>query len=319
MQTYILKRVLLFIPTLLVVSLLVFFLMRVIPGDPALFQMHSSLAFSRVTEKQIEAKRKELGTDRHIAVQYGSWLGGMARGDFGTSMYLNEPVSDTLSARLPVTLQLTVMAQFIALAFALPFGVFSAMKQDTWGDYAARIVTMFGVGIPTFYVAILTIYFLVIVFGWSPPLKYAELWEDPRLNFQQLIFPALALGFYTMAITARMTRSAMLEVIREDYIRTARSKGLRERPVIVRHALKNAALPVLTIFGWQFAAMMAGSITTEAVFRVPGLGRSLIDAIYHRDYIMIQGLIMVVAFMIMLTNLMVDIIYAWVDPRIRYS
>ncbi len=319
MQTYILKRVLLFIPTLLVVSLLVFSLMRVVPGDPALFMMHSSLAFARVTEKQIEAKRKELGTDKPLVEQYARWVWGMVRGDFGISMYLSEPVSDTLYARLPVTLQLTVMAQFIALIFALPLGVFSAMKQDTWGDYASRIVTMFGVGIPTFYVAILTIYFLVLVFEWSPPLDYAELWEDPRLNLQQLIFPALALGFYTMAISARMTRSAMLEVIREDYIRTARSKGLRERPVIIRHALKNAALPVLTIFGWQFAAMMAGSVTTEEIFSIPGLGRTLIDSIGRRDYIMIQSLVMVVAVMIMLTNLVVDVIYAWLDPRIRYS
>ena len=319
MHTYILKRVLLFIPTLVIVTLLVFVMMRIVPGDPALSMLLGGDMGTVVTQEMIDAKRAELGTDKPLTEQYLRWVWGMVRGDFGISIFFNEPVSETLANRVPVTIQLAVMAQIIALVFALPLGVFSAMKQDTWADYVARVVTMIGVGFPTFYMAILMVFFLVLFFGWGPPLDYATPWEDPFRNFQQLIFPALALGFYTMAVTARMTRSSMLEVIREDYIRTARSKGLRERPVIVRHALKNAALPVLTIFGWQFAAMMAGSITTEAVFRVPGLGRSLIDAIYHRDYIMIQGLIMVVAFMIMLTNLVVDVIYAWADPRIRYS
>jgi len=320
MHTYILKRFLLFIPTVWLVTLLIFIAMRLIPGDPAIqMLMGGEIAGSPITDEMIDAKRAELGTDKSIPEQYVRWVWAMAQGDFGDSFFFNEPISETLVIRVPVTIQLAIMAQIIALAFAVPLGVFSAMKQDTWGDYVSRIVTMFGVGIPTFYSAILVVFFLVLLADWGPPLNYASPWEDPWKNFQQMIFPALALGFFTMAVTARMTRSAMLEVIREDYIRTARSKGLREERVIVRHALKNATLPVLTILGWQFAAMMAGSITVEAVFHIPGLGRSLIDSIHHRDYAMIQGLVMVVAVMIMLTNLVIDIIYAWVDPRIRYS
>ena len=320
MHIYIIKRILLFIPTVWLVTLLIFIVMRLIPGDPAMHMLLGGDSWDAiVTEEMIDAKRAELGTDKPIPEQYVRWVWAMAQGDFGISFYFNEPISETLVLRIPVTIQLAIMAQFIALVFALPLGIFSAMRQDTWGDYVSRIVTMFGVGIPTFYSAILTVFFLVLVTEWGPPLNYADPWEDPWKNFQQMIFPALALGFFTMAVTARMTRSAMLEVIREDYIRTARAKGLWEGPVIVRHALKNAALPVLTIFGWQFASMMAGSITVEAVFNIPGLGRSLIDSIYHRDYAMIQGVVMVVAVMIMLTNLVVDIIYAWVDPRIRYS
>ena len=319
MQTYIVKRLLLFIPTLLLVTLLVFLLMRVVPGDPALYMLVGDNVSGQVTQAQIDAKRAELGTDRPIMVQYVDWIWGMARGNFGISMFFDDPISDTLAVRFPVTLELTAMAQLIAMLVAVPLGVFSAVKQDALGDYAARIVTMTGVAIPTFYTAILTIYFLVLLFEWAPPLNYAQLWEDPWLNLQQLVFPALALGFYNMAITARMTRSAMLEVFREDYIRTARSKGLREGLVIMRHALKNAFLPVLTVFGWQLARLMAGAVLIEEIFLVPGMGRTLVDSIEHRDYTMIQALIMVVAVMIMLTNLVVDIIYAWLDPRIRYA
>ena len=211
MQTYIVKRLLLFIPTLLLVTLLVFLLMRVVPGDPALYMLVGDNVSGQVTQAQIDAKRAELGTDRPIMVQYGDWIWGMARGNFGISMFFDDPISDTLAVRFPVTLELTAMAQLIAMLVAVPLGVFSAVKQDALGDYAARIVTMTGVAIPTFYTAILTIYFLVLLFEWAPPLNYAQPWEDPWLNLQQLVFPALALGFYNMAITARMTRSAMLE------------------------------------------------------------------------------------------------------------
>ena len=319
MNTYVLKRFMLFVPTLLLVTLMVFALMRLVPGDPAELLLMGFEGDGQYSQQQLDELRAKLGTDRPLAIQYLSWIWGMLRGDFGVSMYFDTPISEDLGAKLPITLELAVLALLLAFAVAMPLGVLSAVRQDTIADYASRIIAIAGVAMPTFWIGILVVYFLVTWFDWLPPLGYADLWEDPWRNLQQMVFPAIALGFYNMALIARVTRSSMLEVFREDYIRTARSKGLRERAVIIRHALKNAFLPILTISGWQIGRLIAGTVVIETIFLVPGMGRLLVDSILHRDYTMIQSIVMVIAFMVLALNLVVDLLYAWLDPRIRYE
>lgn len=319
MQGYVAKRVLLFIPTLILVTMLVFALMRLIPGDPAYLRLAGADGIAQFTREQLAEEQARLGTDRPIHEQYGNWVWDMLRLDFGVSMYYDTPISEDLKDRFLVTLELTFLALLLAIALAVPLGVISAMYQDRWADYLARVLAISGVAMPTFWTAILMIYFLILLFGWLPPLGYENLWDDPAANLQQLIFPAIALGFYDMALIARVTRSSMLEVLRDDYIRTARSKGLEERTVITRHALKNAFLPVLTISGWQFGRLLAGTVIIETIFLVPGMGKLLIDSIFQRDYTMIQAIVMVVAVVVLLLNLIIDLTYGWLDPRIRYQ
>ena len=273
MGSYLVKRILLFIPTLVMVSLIVFFLMRVIPGDPALVLLMGDSGEGRFTEEDLAAVRHKLGTDRPLLVQYSTWALGMLKGDMGVSMYYQEPVIQELRRRVPITLQLATMAILISFIISVPLGVLTAVRQDTWVDHAGKIFTILGITLPTFWVGILVVFFLAALFNWLPPLGYATLWDDPLTNLQQLIFPALALGYFNTAFSARVTRSSMLEVLREDYIRTARSKGLHEFMIIGRHALKNAFLPVITVSGWQFSRLLGGSIIIEIVFLVPGLGQ----------------------------------------------
>ena len=318
MNAYVVKRLLLVVPTLLVVTIIVFSLMRIIPGDPAYLRLIGD-GDAEFTQEQLDNLRAQLGTNRPLLEQYGRWIWDMLRLDFGLSMVYDTPVTDDLKNRLPITLELTVLALLLATVVAVPLGVISAVFQDSWADYLSRFTAISGVAMPTFWTAILIVIFLVNFFGWLPPLGYADLWEDPLTNLQQLIFPAIALGFYNMALIARVTRSAMLEVFREDYIRTARSKGLNERVIIMRHAMKNASLPVLTISGWQVGRLLAGTVVIEQIFLVPGMGKLLIDSITWRDFTMIQAIVMVVAIMVMGLNLIVDLMYAWLDPRIRYG
>ena len=255
MQAYIAKRSLLIIPTLLMVTIVIFVLLRVVPGDPAVMLLaggESGGSEEQYTQEQLQALRAKLGTDKPIVVQYVIWVSNMARLDFGTSFFYDTPVADDLMQKFPVTLELALLATALAVIVAVPLGVVSAIKQDSIADYATRIITIAGVAVPNFWLAILMIFVLVSIFGWMPPLVYESLWDAPMDNLKQLFFPALALGFSNMAFIARITRSAMLEVFREDYIRTARSKGLRETVVVFRHALKNALLPVVTIAGYEF-------------------------------------------------------------------
>ena len=319
MNTYVIKRFMLFIPTLLLVTLMVFALMRLVPGDPAFLLLAGFEGDGQFSEQQLAELRAKLGTDRPLAIQYLDWIWGMVRGDFGVSMYFDTPISEDLGAKVPITLELAGLALLLAFVVAMPLGVLSAVRQDTIADYASRIIAIAGVAMPTFWIGILVVYFLVAWFDWLPPLGYANVWHDPWRNLQQMFFPAVALGFYNMALIARVTRSSMLEVFREDYIRTARSKGLRERAVIIRHALKNAFLPIITISGWQVGRLIAGTVVIETIFLVPGMGRLLVDSILHRDYTMIQSIVMVIAFMVLALNLVVDLLYAWLDPRIRYE
>jgi peptide/nickel transport system permease protein len=300
-------------------TLVAFLLLRVIPGDPALVKLAGETGDSSFTQAELDAERAKLGTDRPLYVQYAKWLGGMLRLDFGRSMFFDEPVAKDLAAKFPITLELTVLAMLIATVIAVPLGLLSAIKQDTPADYIARIISIAGVALPNFWVGILIVYFLVLLFAWMPPLGYANLWDDPATNLQQFIFPALALGFFEMAFAARVTRSSMLEVYREDYTRTARGKGLAERVVIVRHALKNALLPVVTVSGYQFGRLLAGTVVIENIFMVPGMGKLLVDSVFHRDYTEVQAIVMVITISVLLLNLLLDVIYGWLNPRIRYQ
>ena len=317
MRQYAIKRIGLFIPTVLLVTIIVFVVMRLIPGDPALAILSADDAV--YTQEELAQLRAELGTDRPIAIQYFEWISGFLRGDFGTSYWWGGPVMERLGERIPVTIELAILGILLAVVCAVPLGVISAIKPDSPLDYASRIFTLVGISIPTFFSGILLTLVLIRAFGWLPPLGYEDIWEDPWTNIKQLVLPALALGFYDMAFIARVTRSSMMEILREDYMRTARAKGLRELIVLSRHGLKNAVLPVLTISGWQFGRLFGGTVIIEKIFLIPGVGQLLIDAIYQRDFPTIQAVIVIVALSIVVVNLLVDLLYGWLDPRIRYA
>ena len=316
MRQYAIKRIGLFIPTVLLVTVIVFVVMRLIPGDPALAILSADDA--SYTEQELRLLRAELGTDRNIAIQYVDWMGGLFRGDLGTSFWWKGPVIDRLGERIPVTIELAILGILLAVICAVPLGVISAIRPDSLLDYVSRVFTLVGISIPTFFSGILLTLILIRSFGWLPPLGYEDLWENPWSNIKQMMLPALALGFYDMAFIARVTRSSMMEILREDYMRTARSKGLRERIVLSRHGLKNAVLPILTISGWQFGRLFGGTVIIEKIFLIPGIGQLLIDAIYQRDFPTIQAIIVIVALSIVVVNLLVDLLYGWLDPRIRY-
>jgi peptide/nickel transport system permease protein len=320
MGEYAIRRVLLFIPTLLVATVLVFTLFWIVPGDPALTILAGGEGDSgSVSQEQLQQLRQALGLDRPLYVQYGNWLWNVLRGDLGTSLWYKTPVWDQLKDRFLVTMELAVMAILLAFCVAVPLGVTSAVKQDTGFDYLSRIFSGIGIALPTFWLGILIVYALASFFQWLPPLGYATLWDDPLLNLQQLIFPALTLAFHDLAFTARVTRSSMLEVMREDYLRTARAKGLMDIFVIGRHALKNALLPVVTISGYQFGRLLGGVIIVESIFVVPGMGTLLIDSIVHRDFIVLQAIVLLISAVVLILNLMIDLLYGVLDPRIHYQ
>jgi peptide/nickel transport system permease protein len=320
LNAYIIKRAFLFVPTLFLVATLVFTVLRLVPGDPAVMMLTGGPQTEQAfTEEDLQKLRAKLGTDKPIIVQYGKWISRMLVLDFGTSYFYDQPVLNDLKKRFPITLELTVIALLMAGAVAIPLGVMSAIKQDSWPDYIGRIITIGGIAVPNFWIGILLVFALANVFGWLPPLGYEDFWNSPLENLQQLAFPALALAFTHMAFVARVTRSAALEVAREDYIRTARSKGLSEKIVIGRHLLKNALLPVITVAGIEFGRLLGGTVLIETIFNVPGMGQLLIGAIQHRDYPMVQAIVIVITFLVLGLNLLVDLIYAWLNPRIRYS
>ena len=319
MKTYALRRLGLFIPTLILTTLIVCVLFFLVPGDAALVILTGEEGAGAVTDEDIARMRHELGLDRPIHVQYGSWIWGILRGDLGTSIWYQTPVIDELKDKFVVTVELSIFGIAMAFLMAVPLGIISAVKQDTWPDYISRIVSLVGIALPTFWLSILMVYFLAYTFNWLPPLGYASLWEDPWLNLEQLFFPALAIAFHDLAFTARVTRSSMLEVLREDYMRTARAKGLKEMAVVGRHALKNAILPVVTVSGYQFARALGGVIIVETIFVVPGLGRFVIESILHRDFVVLQAVILLTAAVVLTLNLVIDLLYGILDPRIRYQ
>ena len=317
MQTYIAKRLLLIIPTLLGVAALVFLIMRVIPGDVALLILGGDQA-ARIDPKQLENMRRQLGLDQPLLIQFGEWLWGVVRFDFGKSLWTGRPVVEEVLIRLPLSLELAFLATMVSVLIAIPLGMLAAVRQDTGVDYLVRVVSIGGLAIPSFWVGILCILFLVIYFGWGPPLEFTPPWVDPWANLQQMIWPVVTVGYRYAAVTTRMTRSTVLEVLREDYIRTAWAKGLRDRAVVIRHALKNAMLPVITLIGTEFAFLIGGLVVTETVFTLNGVGRFVVDAVAHRDYPVVQALVFLIAFWFVIVNLLIDLTYAWFDPRIRY-
>ena len=288
MRAYLGKRLLLVIPTLLGVASVVFVIMRVIPGDVALLILGGDDG-GRIDRAQLAAMQRQLGLDQPLLVQFGHWLWGVLHLDFGNSLWTGRPVMEELVARLPLSLELAVLATIVSVLLAIPLGMVAAMRQDTWVDYVVRVVSIGGLAIPSFWVGILIILLLVIYFGWGPPLEYTLPWVDPWANFQQMVWPVVTVGYRYAAVTTRMTRSTLLEVLRDDYIRTAWAKGLGERAVVFRHALKNAMLPVITLIGTEFAFLIGGLVVTETVFTLNGVGRFVVDAVAHRDYPVVQG------------------------------
>ena len=316
MRQYILKRLLLMIPTLFGVALLVFFLLRVAPGDIVELKYAGSGTFA--PKEALDRERKQLGLDKPLAQQFVNWIAGVARFDFGNSMWTGQPITQEIKIRLELSLQLAVMATVVAMLLAIPLGTLAALKQDTWVDYAVRIFSIGGLAMPSFWLGIVIILAFLILFKWMPPLTFTSFWIDPRANLAQLIWPALAVGYRYSAMATRMTRSSVLEVLREDYVRTARAKGLWERAVVVKHALSNALLPIVTVIGLEFAFLIGGLVVTEQVFNLNGIGMLFVESITHRDYTMTQALVLLVSFVFIFMNFLIDLLYAWLDPRIHY-
>ena len=316
MYKYILRRLLLAIPVLVLSSLIVFALMRVMPGDALTALMAES---GNVGTKELAKLRQDLGLSRPYYEQYGIWVWQMITLDPGYSIFTNEPIAVALKKSVPVTIELAVLALIMGLIIAIPIGVISATRQDTSADYAGRVVAISGLSLPDFWLGTLVITFAAIWFSWIPKLGYVSLWEHPWQNLQQFILPAAVLGFRLSAATMRMTRSTVLEVLREDYVRTAWAKGLGERIIIYKHALKNALIPVVTLVGGQLGTLLAGTVIVETIFALPGMGRLTVEAILFRDYPVVQTNVMLVAGALVTLNLLVDLTYAWLDPRIRYQ
>jgi peptide/nickel transport system permease protein len=305
------------IPTLLGVAILIFILLRVVPGD-VVEARYLAQGSQFQSQDLMNQERAKLGLDQPLWKQFTVWMAGIARFDFGLSMWTGAPITEEIKLRFALSLQLAVMASLLAQLLAIPLGILAAVKQDTWVDYAVRVFSIAGLATPSFWLGILMILTMLIVFKWVPPMVFTPLWVDPWQNLVQLIWPALAVGYRYSAVGTRMMRSAMLEVLREDYIRTARAKGLWLKLILTRHALKNAILPVLTIMSLEFAFLLGGLVVTEQVFNLNGLGMLFVQAISHRDYTLTQALVMLVATFFLFVNFFVDIAYAWIDPRIRY-
>jgi peptide/nickel transport system permease protein len=301
------------IPTLIGISIVIFLMVRLLPGD-----IVSVLAGGDIGSDPalIEQARKDLGLDVSYPEQYWNWISGVLQGDLGDSLRNSEPVSTVLLNALPITAELVFLGLLIATVIGLPLGVLSAVKRDSKHDFAARVGGLIGVSIPSFFLATLLLLFTSRVFGWVPPLNYVPFYEDPIENLSQFILPAISISVFTLAIVMRMVRATMLEVLGQDYVRTARAKGVRSKVVISRHALRNALIPVVTVIGFEIGILMGGSAIVEIIFGLPGLGNTLINAIFNRDYPVVQGATMLLAFIFIFANLIVDLLYGVLDPRI---
>jgi peptide/nickel transport system permease protein len=312
MRVYVLRRLLVAIPSLLIASLIVFTLPRLIPGDVVQLMLEE-----KAYGKDLEDLRAKLGLDRPIHVQYVEWLGAVVRGHFGESLWTRQPVLTELSRRLPVTATLGIMATVVAIVIGVPIGVVAAIRQDGALDFVARSAAILGLSVPGFVLAIVVTLLPAIWWGWTPP-RFVEFAKNPAGHLVPFVLPALILGVAAAAAIMRLTRGMLLEVLRQDYVRTAWSKGLRERVVVLKHALKNALIPVVTVLGLQVAGIAGGAVIIEWIFGIPGMGQFLVDAIVQRDYPVIQGINLIIVTIIVLTNLTVDLVYAVLDPRIRY-
>ena len=323
MYQYIIKRLLLVIPTLFGAAVLVFLLLRLIPGD--ICDMRLAGEGGLVDEETLNTCRVLMGIDKSLWLQFVDFIWGFIRFDLGISMWTGQPISYEIGLRFHLSLQVAIMATLSAIVISIPLGTISAIKQNTWIDYFVRAFSIAGIAIPSFWLGIIIILGLLITTQyfsgtpWMPPIQFKPIWEDPMHNLSQLLWPAIATGYRYSAVATRMTRSTLLEVLREDYVRTARAKGLLEKVIITRHALKNAMLPVVTVIGIEFAFLMGGLVVTEQVFNLNGLGKLFVEAVDHHDFTLTQALVMVVVTIFVFTNLIIDIFYAWLDPRIRYS
>ena len=316
MQRYIIGRLLLMVPTLLGVAILTFVIMRVVPGDVVALRYSQT---GSVPQEVIDRERDQLGLNKPLHEQFADFMGGIVRFDFGNSLWTGRPVTEEIKGRLGISIELAILSTLLATALALPLGVIAAVKQDSWIDYVIRVFSIGGLAMPSFWLGILAILTLVVLFQWAPPLIFVPIWDDPIENLSQLIWPALVVGYRYSAVATRMTRSSVLEVLRDDYVRTARAKGLRETVVIVRHALRNSLLPVITVISLEFAFLFGGLVVTEQVFNVNGLGKLLVDAVAQRDYTLVQALVLLFSFVFVFVNFIVDVLYGVLDPRIRYG
>ncbi len=323
MYQYIAKRVLLTIPTLLGAAALVFILMRLIPGDICLVRLGGG--GGSFDPKALVACHAEIGVDRPYIVQFVEFIWGLMRFDFGTSMWSGKPVSTEILARLPISLEIALLGTAVAIGIAIPLGTISALKQNTWIDVVVRIFAIGGIATPSFWLGIMSVLMVLDLSAWMtgtpwmPPIDYVPIWKDPIRNLSMAILPAITVGYRYAAVSMRMTRSAMLEVMREDYIRTARAKGLINKLIVNRHALKNALLPVVTLLGIEFAFLIGGLVVTEQVFNLNGVGRLFVLAVQNQDYTLTQALVMLTVVIFVFTNLVVDLLYGWLDPRIHFA
>jgi peptide/nickel transport system permease protein len=316
MLRYTLNRILLMIPTLIGVAVLVFFMLRVIPGDVVEVKLRGD--GGNVSQETIEMERKRLGLDKPLLYQFKDWMVGLATLDLGKSMWTDRPVVEEIATRLELSLQVAVMATIFAVLLAIPLGTTAALLRDTWIDYLVRIFTIGGLSVPSFWFGMLIMLALLAFFNWLPPITFTPIYVDPLANLTQLVWPALAVGYRYCAVVARMVRSTLLEVLNEDYIRTARAKGVFEKLVVSRHALRNALLPAITVIGLEFAFLIGGLVVTEQVFNLNGLGKLFVQSVSRNDFTLIQAMVMMIAAFYILVNLVVDLLYAALDPRIRY-
>jgi len=317
MARYILKRILYMIPTLIGVAVIVFLMLRVVPGDIVELKLRGDGA--AVSQETIEAERTRLGLNKPMLEQFTDWMIGLVTLDLGKSMWTEKPVVDEIAVRFGLTIQVAIMATILAVLIALPLGTISALYKDTLLDHAIRIFTIGGLAVPSFWLGMIIILALLYYFQWLPPVTYTPIYVDPLTNISQLIWPALAVAYRYSAVLTRMVRSSIIEVMLEDYIRTARAKGVFERVVIARHALRNAMLPAITVLGLEFAFLIGGLVVTEQVFNLNGLGRLFVQAVSFNDFTLTQAIVMLIAVVFIVTNLVVDILYALLDPRIRYG
>lgn len=318
MNRYVARRLILFIPVVFGAALLIFLMMHVVPGDVALAILAAGGEGTAPAEALADL-REQLGLNRPLYEQFFAWIWGVLRLDLGNSPWTGKPIVSELVSRIPLSLELVVLGVVLSALLGIPAGVISAVRQESVVDYMVRVIAYFGQATPVFWLGIIAIIFMVNFFHWLPPLGYVDFFEDPMKNLSIMAVPVVVLGLRQTAVTARMTRSCMLEVMREDYIRTARAKGLGERIVLLRHALRNAMLPVITIIFMEFAYLFGALIVLESVFTLPGMGRFLVDAIHHRDIPTVQAIILVIAFIVAFMNLAQDLVYGWLDPRIRYA
>jgi len=318
MHKYILRRLMYAIPALLGVTIIVFVALRILPGDP-IAVLYGDGGKANLTEVDIQAIKAQLGLDKPLYWQYGVWLKDIATGKMGESFWRSDPVSEMIIRRGPLTAEIAVLAVLVSWLIGLPVGILGAVRQNGIVDYVARVFTIIFLAVPSFWVAVLVVIVSLLAFSYRPPLGIIYLWDDPKGNLQIVLGPGIVLGLATSAYIARMSRTTLLEVIRDDYIRTARAKGLSERVVVLRHALRNALLPVITLSGVVFGLLLGGSVAVEQAFSVPGLGTALVQAFTERDLVVVQNLVLLYGIIFVFVNLMVDLSYAWLDPRIKYG